>query len=140
MSSLNMDRAPDGDTRQTEAVDRFLANLDHDFKQEIVALRQVILAADERIAESIKWNAPSFSTGEHFATFNLHARDGVQLVLHRGAKVRDTAGVEMAIPDPEHLLVWRSKDRALIVFRDMADVEARSAALQTIIRAWIMFV
>ena len=67
----------------TSDVESFIASLEHPFKREILALRAVILAADDGIAESIKWNAPSFSTSEHFATFHLRARDGVQVVLHR---------------------------------------------------------
>ena len=48
-----------------ETVEGFLASLDHPFKQEILAIRQVILGADPAIAEGIKWNAPSFRTSEH---------------------------------------------------------------------------
>jgi len=43
-----------------ENVETFLAALEHPFKPDILALRQVILGADPSIAESIKWNAPSF--------------------------------------------------------------------------------
>ena len=66
-------------------MDAFLASLDHPFLREILALREIILGADPSIVEGIKWNAPSFRTSEYFATFHLRARDGVQLILHRGA-------------------------------------------------------
>jgi len=59
-----------------ENVEAFLASLDHPFKPEILALRQVILGADPSIAEGIKWNAPSFRTSEYFATMHLRAKDG----------------------------------------------------------------
>jgi hypothetical protein len=62
-----------------ENVETFLASLDHPFKQEILALRQIFLGADPSIAEGIKWNAPSFRTSEYFATFHLRAKDGVQV-------------------------------------------------------------
>ena len=70
--------------REPEGVEAFLAALDHPFKQEVLALRQIILGADPGIAEGIKWNAPSFRTSEWFATFQLRARDCVQVILHLG--------------------------------------------------------
>ena len=121
-------------------VDAFLAALDHPRTAEITRLRAIIRAADPRIAEGIKWNAPSFRTTEWFATFHLRARDGVQVVLHLGARVREDAGVRERIADPAALLDWRSADRALVTFRDLADVEARGGALAAIVRQWIAHV
>jgi hypothetical protein len=115
-------------------VETFLAALDHPFDREILALREIILGADPRIAEGIKWNAPSFRTSEWFATFHLRAKDGVQLILHLGAKKRAAA---VAIPDPESLLQWLGADRASVKFRDLDDVEAKRAAFSAVIRQWI---
>lgn len=39
-----------------ETVETFLASLDHPFKQEILAIRSIILGADPRIAEGINLN------------------------------------------------------------------------------------
>jgi hypothetical protein len=116
-------------------VDAFLAALDHPRKPEILALRRVILGADAAIAEGMKWNAPSFRTSEWFATFHLRAKDGVQVILHLGAKKRDAAAPEIA--DPESLLEWLGADRASVKFRDLADVEARGPAFAAVIRQWI---
>jgi hypothetical protein len=58
--------------------------------------RQIILDADASIAEGIKWNAPSFYTSEYFATIQLRAKDGVQVILHLGAKW--WGGLEGAAP------------------------------------------
>lgn len=119
----------------TGGVDAFLATLDHPRKAEIVALRGIILGADPRIEEGIKWNAPSFRTSEWFATFHLRAKDGVRIILHLGARVRP--GAEVVIDDPDSMLDWPAKDRAAAVFRDMADVEARGGAFAKIIQQWI---
>ena len=123
-----------------EQVAAFLAALDHPLKPVIVALREVILSADPGIAEGIKWNAPSFHTAEHFATFHLRARDGVQIMLHLGAKPRDTAQTGIAIGDPAGLLAWLAKDRAAVTFRDLNEVETRRDAFTAIIRQWIGYV
>ena len=119
------------------SVDDFMATLDHPLKREVQALREIVLGAAPGAAEGVKWNAPSFSTTEHFATFNLRPRDRVQLVLHRGAKVRDGDGARLPVDDPSGLLDWRSGDRALVEFRDMAEVDAGRAALTDLVRQWV---
>jgi hypothetical protein len=114
-----------------------MQGLEHPLKAEIAEIRRLILDADPQVREGIKWNAPSFHRGEDFATFNLRARDRVRLVLHAGAKVRDTEIDSTKIPDPAGLLEWLAKDRCLVTLRDAADVQARGPALQDIVRAWI---
>ncbi len=121
----------------SDDVEAFLASLDHPHWQEILALRQVILGADPRIGEGIKWNAPSFRTSEWFATVHLRAKDGVQLILHFGAKKRDGFAPRPAIADPESLLEWAGVDRAFARFRDLADVEAKRSAFTAVLRQWI---
>ena len=124
-------------TGGTEEVDAMLAALEHPHTPEIVALRRIILAADPRIGEGIKWNAPSWRTSEWFATTQLRARGGVQLVLHFGAKKRDGFAPRAAIADPESLLEWAGDDRAFARFRDLADVEAKQPAFTALLRQWI---
>lgn len=119
-------------------VEAWLAALDHPFKAEILALRQVILGADPRITESVKWNAPSFRTAEYFATFHLRAHDGVRVILHLGAKPRD--GAQLQIADPAGLLAWLGPDRASATFRSLDEVVAQRDAFEQIIRLWITYV
>jgi hypothetical protein len=123
-----------------ENVELFLASLEHPFKPEILALRQIILAADPCIAEGVKWNAPSFRTSEYFATMHLRAKEGVQIILHLGAKTRDPATAGVAITDPELLLAWLAKDRASATFRNLSDIDAKRNAFADIIRQWITYV
>ena len=121
-------------------VDAFLAALDHPRDREIRAVRAIVLAAAPQVTEGVKWNAPSFRTSEWFATFQLRARDGVQLILHLGARVRETAATGIAVADPDGLLEWLAPDRATVRFRDLADVEAKRDALAALVRAWIAHV
>ncbi|HEX7239508.1 MAG TPA: DUF1801 domain-containing protein [Longimicrobiaceae bacterium] len=118
-------------------VEALLASLDHPRLREIRAVRQLILGADPAISEGVKWNAPSFRTSEWFATFHLRAKDGVQVILHFGAKKRDTTAARAAIADPESLLEWLAADRATARFRDMDDVEAKRNAFAAVVRQWI---
>jgi hypothetical protein len=114
----------------------YIAALDHPRKAEIEAVRGLILGADPRVREEVKWNAPSFFIDEHFATFKLRPTSTVQVVLHTGAKVRPDAG-PVTVDDPAGLLTWAAPDRCLATFRDAADVEARGDAFVSIVRRWI---
>ncbi|HEX2617978.1 MAG TPA: DUF1801 domain-containing protein [Flavobacteriales bacterium] len=121
-------------------VDAFMAALDHPMKAEIEAVRRAILAADPSITEGIKWSGPSFRTSDFFATLNNPSNprtsDHVALVLHTGVSVKGLA-LQGAIADPEGLLKWVAKDRCLVTFRSGAEIKAKRAALQAIVRAWI---
>ncbi|MGN6790135.1 MAG: DUF1801 domain-containing protein [Rhodanobacteraceae bacterium] len=121
-------------------VDTLLASLDHPCAAEIEVVRRIILAAVPCVRESVKWNAPSFATTEHFATFHLRTKSGIQVVLHLGAKPRPDSGLRAAVADPAGLLQWRGPDRATVSFRDLADVEAKAAAFTPIVRQWVAFV
>jgi hypothetical protein len=125
-------------TQRTDAADveTFLASLEHPFKREVLALRQLILGVDQRITEGIKWNAPSFRTSEWFATFQLRAKDEVQVILHLGAKKRAEA-VDLRIADPASLLKWLGPDRASVTFRDLAHINGARSAFAELIRQWV---
>ena len=120
-----------------DGVEPFLFALDHPFKSEILAVRQIILGAHPSIAEGIKWNAPSFRTSEYFATFHLRAKEGVQVILHLGAKKRSAGGPALAVADPKSLLEWLGTDRASVKFGDLEDIERKRSAFVKVIQQWI---
>jgi len=123
-----------GKTTTTD-VAAFIEALDHPLAPAIRALRALLLAVDPSIGEAVKWNAPSFHTSGHFATMQLRRPDVVRLVLHLGTKKRSLpAG---AIADPDGLLSWLAPDRALLEFRDAAELEARQAAVVALVRQWM---
>ena len=124
----------------SEAVDEFMVRLQHPFKAEIQALRQVVGAVDPSISEGIKWKSPSFRTTEYFATTNLRAKSGVGLILHLGAKVRSLPVGGVAIDDPAKLLKWLGKDRAMVEFSSVGEVESSKLALQSLLRQWLRYV
>lgn len=117
------------------SVDDFMAALASPSKTEIEAVRQIILKAHPGITEGIKWNAPSFFYKDWFATFHLRARTGVQVILHRGAKVKTSPMADVA--DPSGLLEWLAPDRATIKFADMDAIQGRREDVSSVIKAWI---
>jgi hypothetical protein len=122
----------------TEAVDRLMGTLEHPHKDAIAALRTIVCSADPGISEGVKWNSPSYRTHEYFATTHLRAKSGTGLILHLGAKVRDIESLEIA--DPEHLLTWLAKDRALLAVADLAEAKKRKAAIVAVLKQWILYV
>ncbi len=118
-------------------VDAYMAALEHPMAAQVEKVRTAILNADSRINESIKWNAPSFYIGDHFATFNLHRPDRMQIVLHAGAKVNPDAK-QFEITDPAGVLTWAAVDRASVTFTGAAEVDERLEAFLGILDQWIV--
>ena len=46
----------------------------------------------------------------------------------------------VVIEDPEKLLKWLGKDRAMIVFADLQDIGVKKAAFEGVVRQWIAYV
>jgi hypothetical protein len=119
-----------------EAVNVYIKSLEHPLKPLLKEIRRTILEADPRITEGIKWNSSSFYCYGWFATVNLRAKNGVQVVLHHGAKIRDDSTLSFTIDDPSHLLAWPSKDRAIVTFISTDHFQNNSVAFKKIIKQW----
>ena len=115
-------------------VDAFMSDLKHARKAEILALRDIVRSADERLVEGIKWNAPSYGYDDDRITFRLHPKDIVQVIFHRGAKKRTDAFV---FEDETGLLEWLAEDRAVVAFADEADMRKKKAKLVKLVRHWM---
>ncbi|WP_307531992.1 DUF1801 domain-containing protein [Streptomyces umbrinus] len=106
-------------------------------KETIEYLRAAVLGSDPGITENVKWKAPSFLRGgEDRVTFQLRAKKGVQLIFHRGAKVKDDRA-DFRFSDESGLLGWISSDRATVIFQDLDDVKANEEAFVTLVRSWV---
>src|SRR5262245_35961240 len=99
----------------TPEVDAFMAALDHPFKAEVQAVREIILGVDANITEQVKWKAPSFSYKGYMATFNLWATQHVHLIFHNGAILNNENG----------LLEGDYPDRRMLYFTSMEDVNSK---------------
>lgn len=147
LAEIAMDAKPAAPARKPSAkaasggiepeVAAYLRTLDHPLKKEIEAVRRTILGVSPRIGEGVKWSAPSFRTEkDYFATFNIRAKSGVEIILHRGAKSRDNEKA-LKVVDRKGLLKWLATDRALLRLGKGKDISANREALQEIVRAWI---
>jgi len=118
----------------------FLSSLDESVRLMVLALREIVLQADPGIGEGIKWNVLSFRTVEYFATLHLQRKQGIGVIMHFGARKNAISETGVAIPDPEGMLDWLAKDRAMLTFEGVDDIRRRGPALMTLIREWIRYV
>lgn len=119
-------------------VDEFLQDLSDDRKQQINALRRIILNTNPNLAEHIKWNSPSYAlNGEDRLTFNMHYPDKTMLLLHMGAtRKEDKKGVPV-MKDESGLITWNSDIRGTLSFTTLEQIEDRHLQLEKIISRWL---
>jgi hypothetical protein len=115
--------------KKNPSVAEYMAKLEHPLKAEVEALREIIKAVDERIKEEIKWNAPSYSYKDYIATFNLRTHEHVHLIFHNP----NIAKIKSEILDGDY------PDRRMVYFLNMADVQAKKAALEYVVKELIKF-
>ncbi len=87
--------------------------------------REVILGADGRVTESIKWKTPTFAYKGNIASFNP-SKTLVSIMFHRGAE----------IPGDHPRLEGDGKLVRTMRFGDLDQLEAGSADLEAVIRSW----
>ena len=87
-------------------------------------VREIIMEADERMEESIKWQAPTFGYEGNLVSFQPRAKKFVSLMFHRGSE----------IPGNHPLL---DGDAALVrtmKFADLEEVGQKQGALEAVVR------
>lgn len=120
------------------SVEEFLQKLDHPFKKEIEAVRNIILSTNPEITEHIKWNAPSFCyQNEDRVTFNLHGKGYFRLIFHCGAKIKATKAQTRLFEDTTGLLDWAANDRAILKLTSMEDVQSKQNQLAELVTKWL---
>ncbi len=110
-------------------VESYFRDVDHPFKAEMEAVRAVILGVSDKIAERIKWNAPSFYYKEDLGAFNPRQTEYAHLILlfPGGAGMDDSSG----------LLEGNHKDRREAKFHNLDDVKTKKRALEKLVKNWI---
>ena len=68
-------------------VDAWMAGYDNPQKDLVQRVREVILAADPRIGECVKWQAPTFTYKGNIASFFPRAKAHVSLMFHKGGTI-----------------------------------------------------
>ena len=106
-------------------VDHWLDASAHPLEAMLRRTREIILSADARVTESIKWKTPTFAFRGNIASFNPSKRF-VSLLFHRGAE----------IPGHHPRLEGDGRLTRTMRFADSDELEAGRAELEAVIRAW----
>jgi hypothetical protein len=107
------------------AVDQWLEEVDHPLDATLRHARDIILAADDRVTEAIKWKTPTFAYKGNIASFNP-SKQHLSIMFHRGAQ----------IPGTHPRLEGDGRLVRTMRFTDLAQLEAGRADLEAAIRAW----
>jgi len=122
----------------TADVEKFLVELDHPMKTSVERLRHVFLGAVPGLTEGIKWNAPSFVyDGVDRVTFRLAPKGELQVILHRGAKVRADAA-DFVFVDDTGLVAWPTSDRGVITLADLDAAVEHESELLDLVQRWVV--
>src|SRR5687768_2265086 len=106
-------------------VDAWFERYDNPMKDAVQRTREILLGADPRIDEVIKWSTPTFTYKGNLVSFQPRAKQFVSLLFHTGA----------SIPG-EHPLLEGGGDTARYARLDVAAVERARLELEAIVRAW----
>jgi len=117
-------------TNKTPKVNEFMDKLDHPFKAEVQAVREIIMNVNKHITEDIKWAAPSFSYKGYMVTFNLWAKQHVYLVFHNPEVVNIKSKI----------LEGNYPTRRMVYFSDMKDVNAKKATLVKVVKELVKLI
>jgi hypothetical protein len=105
-------------------VDRWLDQADHPLDATMRRARDIILGADGRVTESIKWKTPTFDYRGNLASFNPSKRF-LSIMFHRGAE----------IPGEHPRLEGDGRLVRTMRFADLDELEAGRADLEAVVRA-----
>lgn len=104
----------------------FTGQQDNPLVDSLAVAREVIMSADDRVEESIKWKTPTFAYKGNIVSFTLGAKNFVSLMFHNGA----------SIPGDHARLEGDGKQVRTMRFDDLDDLTANRADLEAVIRAW----
>lgn len=103
-------------------VDRWLDERDHPLDAAMRRAREIILGADDRITETIKWSTPTFVFEGNLASFNP-SKKVISIMFRRGAEIPG-----------EHPRL--EGDGRLVRTMRFGSVEEGRADLEAVIKAW----
>jgi hypothetical protein len=112
-------------TRQPE-VDRWFESYENPMKEGVQRVREIILDADPRMDECIKWSTPTFTYKGNLASFNPKSKAHVSVLFHSGA----------SIPGDFPRLEGTGDAARTMKLADRADIEVAKPEIEAIVNAW----
>ncbi len=107
-------------------VDAWFARYENPMKEVVQRMREIILAADPRIEECIKWQAPTFMFQGNLASFFPKSKQHASLMFHLGAQ----------IPGEHPRLEGTGDTGRTMKIGSVAEANAAKRDLEKLVRAW----
>jgi uncharacterized protein YdhG (YjbR/CyaY superfamily) len=107
-------------------VDAWFAKYDNPMKEVVQRMREIVLAADARIGECIKWQAPTFTYLGNLASFFPKSKQHASLMFHQGA----------TIPGSHPRLEGAGDTSRVLKIQSVAEANAARRDIERLVRAW----
>ena len=111
----------------TKKVDEFMDKLEHPLRAEMEAVRSIIVNANSKMEEDVKWGGPSFFYKEDLATFNPRIKNYVALIFHKGELLNIKSD----------FLEAASKGKVYAKFYSMEQVKENKELLEKMVNTWV---
>lgn len=111
---------------KTREVDAWFARYENPMKDVVLRIREIVLAADPRIAECIKWQAPTFIFEGNLASFFPKSKQHASLMFHTGAR----------IPGRHPRLEGGGDTSRVMKIGSLAEADAARKDIEKVVRAW----
>jgi hypothetical protein len=111
---------------KSKEVEAWFARYDNPRKDVVLRMRDIILTADPRIGECIKWQAPTFTFEGNLASFYPKSKLHASLMFHTGAR----------IPGRHPRLEGTGDTSRVMKIGSVAEADAARPDLERIVRAW----
>lgn len=111
---------------RSKEVDAWFARYENPMKDVVQQIRALVLAADPRIEECIKWQAPTFTYRGNLASFFPKSKQHASLMFHVGAK----------IPGKHPRLEGTGGTSRVMKLASVAEANAAKGDITRLVRAW----
>lgn len=111
----------------TKKADEFMSKLEHPLKAEMEAVRSIIINANPKIEEDVKWGGPSYFYKEDLATFNPRIKNYIALIFHKGELLNIKSD----------FLEEATKGKVYAKFYSMDQVTANKELIEKMVNTWI---
>ncbi|NDV42779.1 DUF1801 domain-containing protein [Flagellimonas sediminis] len=122
---------------KNQDVTTFLDQQNHPLRTEIEQLRELLLKAEPKLHENVKWNGPNYCIGDaDRITMKIQPPKQIQLIFHRGVKKLEQPKQRL-LTSSSKLLLWKENDRSVASFKNQNEIENSASELRDIIKDWI---
>jgi len=111
---------------KSKEVDAWFASYVNPMKPVVERIRAIVLGADPRMQECIKWQAPTFTYEGNLASFFPKSKLHASLMFHTGAK----------IPGDHPLLTGGGGTGRMLKLGSVAEANAAKRDIERLVKAW----